>query len=227
MAQDLTMKRKAKYDREPYDLSLLAKDNIDRLTLERVPSKSKVLELGAATGYMTQYMAQKLDCSVTAVDLDAAALEYAKIFSEQTIVGDLDDSSTWRKIRAAGPYEVILASNVVEHLSDTNFQLKQAREALSRQGRLIIVVPNIAWWRSRWKLLRGIWNYEEYGLWDETHLRFFTVPSLRLTLKRNGFHVIDEAYDPAGGAKWFTPLLKQFPNAYAYQVVMVAEKVSL
>ncbi len=220
------MQRKAKYDREPYDLSTLEVDNIDRLTLERVPSKSRILELGCATGYMTQYMAEKLNCAVTVVDQDAQALQFAQAFAERTVAGDLNKPKTWREIQSKGLFEVVLASNVVEHLSDTSFQLKQINMSLTERGRCIIVVPNIAWWRSRWRLLHGFWRYEQYGLFDETHLRFFSLPSLRQSLENSGFHVLDEAYDPAGGAKWFTPLLKKFPNAYAYQVVMVAEKIS-
>jgi len=79
------MQRKAKYDREPYDLSTLGVDNIDRLTLERVPSKSRILELGCATGYMTQYMAERLKCAVTVVDQDAKALQFAQAFAERTV----------------------------------------------------------------------------------------------------------------------------------------------
>lgn len=221
------MKRKTKYDREPYDLSTLAEDHIDRLTLERVPSRSQVLELGCATGYMTQYMSQTLECSVTAADNDETALKYAGVFAKRTVLGDLNKAKTWREIQSTGLFEVVLASNVIEHLADTKFQFEQIHQSLNQHGKCIIVVPNIAWWRSRWRLLRGSWEYEEYGLFDETHLRFFSVLSLRKALQDSGFHVIDEAYDPAGGAKWFTPLLKQFPNAYAYQVVMVAEKISL
>lgn len=215
---------RTKYDREFYTLESLAADNIDRLTLERVPANSRVLELGCSTGYMSEYLIRSRNCSVTAIEFDATAAKIARTTGANVFVGDLNTESSWEKAKKLTKYDVVLASNIIEHLADTSFQLKQSRAALKKSGVLIIVVPNIAWWRSRWRLLRGIWKYEKYGLFDETHLRFFSLPSLRTALNDAGFVVTDEAYDPAGGAKWLTPFLKLFPNAYAYQVVMVARK---
>lgn len=220
---DMSSKR-SKYDRGAYNLSELAPDNIDRLTLERVPRNSKVLELGCATGYMSQYLIQQLNCKVTAIEFDAAAAKLARESGAKILVGDLNLPATWDRAQKDGPFDVVLASNIIEHLADTNFQLRSIHQALRKSGTVMIVVPNIAWWRSRWRLLQGIWKYEDFGLFDETHLKFFSLPSLRADLEKAGFTVEDEAYDPAGGAKWFTPLLKFFPNAYAYQVVMVARR---
>lgn len=221
------MQRKAKYDRESYNLAGLPVDHIDRLTLERIPRGKHVLELGCATGYMTEYMSQTLGCSVVGVDMDSEATVHAAKFADTLIEGDLNKKQTWNKIHAEGLFDVVLASNVIEHLVDTQLQLQHIRQALSHSGKFVMVVPNICWWRSRLRLLQGKWAYEQYGLFDETHLRFFSLPSLRQELSKAGFHIRDEAYDPAGGAKWLTPLLRQFPNAYAYQVVVVAEKINV
>lgn len=215
-----------KYDREVYDIHSLPLDHIDRLTLERMHPNERVLELGCATGYMTQYLTHVLHSNVVAVDISTTATRIARRFTPTVVAGDLNTQAVWKKISTFGQFDTVLASNVIEHLSDTNYQLSQIYRVLRRQGRLIIVVPNICWWRSRLWLLRGRWKYEEYGLFDKTHLRFFSLTSLREELHNAGFQVMDEAYDPAGGAKWLTPVLKKFPNAYAYQVVMVAQKGS-
>lgn len=217
------MSRRFKYDRPPYDLSTLAADNIDRLTLERIPRGSRVLELGCATGYQTQYLQEQLGCQVVAVDLSPEALNFAAKFAQKTLAGNLDDETFWKKIAAQGSFDVVLASNVVEHLANTTMVLESIRRVLKPSGQLVVSIPNIAWWRSRVRLLQGIWKYESYGLFDETHARFFSLPSFRSALEAAGLKVTDEAYDPAGGAKWLTPLLKRFPNAYAYQAVFVTK----
>jgi SAM-dependent methyltransferase len=208
--------KRFKYDHAKYDLAKLPPDSIDRLTLERMLPNEQVLELGCATGYMTNYLTHELHCQVVGVDISAKV--------HATIAGDLNHADTWKKIKSHGRFDTVLASNVIEHLTDTMYQLKQIRSVLKPGGRLVIVVPNICWWRSRWKLLRGSWGYDQYGLWDETHVRWFSLPSIRKNLVEAGFVIEDEAYDPAGGAKWFTPLLRLFPNAYAYQVVMIARR---
>lgn len=215
--------RRSKYDRPSYDLTSLPADHIDRLTLERVTANSTVLELGCATGYMSEYMINKLGCQVTALEVDAAAARYARQVGAMVHVGDINQQATWQKLRGRR-FQTILAANVIEHLVNPDWQLQQIVKHLQPDGKFIIVVPNIAWWRSRWRLLLGKWQYEEYGLFDRTHLQFFSLFSLRRQLTQAGLQIIDEAYDPAGGAKWLTPLLKLFPNAYAYQMVVVCEK---
>lgn len=211
-----TNQRRFKYDRGKYDLSKLPVDNIDRLTLERMLPNEKVLELGCATGYMSQYLTHTLHCQVVGVDMSPRV--------KAAITGDLNQGSTWKMIRSHGKFDTVLASNVIEHLADTKFQFKQIKSVLKPGGRLVVAVPNICWWKSRWKLLRGRWEYEQYGLWDETHVRFFSLTSIRKYMIEAGFVIEDEAYDPAGGAKWLTPLLRLFPNAYAYQVILVCKK---
>ena len=57
-------------------------------------------------------------------------------------------------------------------------------------------VPNIAHWTARRALLRGRFDYADYGLFDRTHLRFFTRASARELATRGGFAVQRER--PAG-----------------------------
>jgi 2-polyprenyl-3-methyl-5-hydroxy-6-metoxy-1,4-benzoquinol methylase len=219
------MARRFKYDLPKFEYDSLALDNIDRLTMDLLPEKKKVLELGCATGYHTQFLKEEKGCTVVGVDLSPVAIKHARKFAKKAFAGDLDQDAVWKKIAAAGPYDVCLASNVLEHLLDPWTVLKRINSVLKPNGQLVAVVPNIGWWRARWKLLQGEWNYEEYGMWDKTHTKFFTLPSFRQALNDASFTVRQEAYDPAGGAKWFTPILRRFfPNAYAYQAAFSASK---
>src|SRR3989344_2277448 len=88
----------------------LAPDNIDRLSTAMIPDKSKVLELGAATGFMGDWLKTAKRCQVIGVDINSE--------TKPDITGDLDDPSTWRKIEAKGKYGVVLASAVLEQVKD-------------------------------------------------------------------------------------------------------------
>ena len=90
----MAVQRRFKYDRSKYDLDALSKDNIDRLTLERMLRNEKVLELGCATGYMSAYLEHKLHCQVVGVDVSPEV--------KATITGDLNLSKTWDVIRSHG-----------------------------------------------------------------------------------------------------------------------------
>lgn len=216
----------SKYDRKKFDYDALEPDNIDRLTMDLIPPRSRVLELGCSTGFHSRYLEKKKRCTVVGVDSDPTVLSKAEKNMSSILIASLDDEKTWKKIQRLGPFDVVLASNVIEHLIDPWKTLDCIQELLQPGGLAVIAVPNIAFWRARLRLLRGVWKYEDYGIFDRTHIKFFTVDSFRQALIDAKLIPTEEGYDPAGGAKWFTPLLKFFPNAYAHQVVIRAVKKS-
>jgi hypothetical protein len=63
-------------------------------------------------------------------------------------------------------------------------------------GTAIVSLPNIAHWTARRALLRGRFDYADFGLFDRTHLRFFTRASATELATRAGFAVREER--PAG-----------------------------
>lgn len=219
------IRKYGKYDWDNFDFDALAKDHIDRLTLDMIHPSAKVLELGCATGYHSRYLKEEKNCTVIGVDAEKAVSAKAKPHLQHLIIADLNQNETWKKISQYGPYDVVLASNLIEHLIDPWSALSKMRVVLKPSGYAVVVVPNIAFWRSRLKLLRGIWQYEEYGTFDKTHIKFFTLFSFRQALIDARLQPVEEGFDPAGGAKWFTPLLKFFPNAYANQIAIKAVKM--
>jgi glycosyltransferase involved in cell wall biosynthesis len=52
-------------------------------------------------------------------------------------------------------------------------------------------MPNAEHWTFVERLLRGTWDYEEHGLFDSTHLRWFTAETVRRTLRRAGLVPVD------------------------------------
>jgi hypothetical protein len=52
------------------------------------------------------------------------------------------------------------------------------------------VLPNVAFYKTRLRLLRGKWEYADEGILDRTHLRFFTKQTAELLLKEAGFRVV-------------------------------------
>lgn len=220
------MKKNIKYTWDHYDVDKLASDSIDALSLSMIPSNSYVLELGCATGFHTKYLKSKKKCTVIGNEIDKLASKEARKYAKKVIVGSLNTNEVWKKIKELGPYDVVFASSIIEHLDNPWDILRKIHTVLKPKGKLILTVPNIAFWRARLRLFLGIWEYEEYGIFDKTHTKFFTVFSMRKALKDAGFTVLDEKYDPAGGAKWFTPILRFFPNAYAHQIAFLASKMS-
>jgi hypothetical protein len=76
------------------------------------------------------------------------------------------------------------------------------------------------------KLLKGEFEYEEYGLLDKTHLRFFTPKTFQDLVKSSGYTIQQYAIDSVGGGRpRISKFLSQFfPNVFAFQMLIVASK---
>jgi SAM-dependent methyltransferase len=85
--------------------------------------------------------------------------------------------------------DIIICADVLEHLRDPWTVLAWLRTLPAPGGRAVISVPNIAHWTARRALLRGRFDYTDFGLLDRTHLRFFTRATAAELARRAGFAV--------------------------------------
>ena len=72
------------------------------------------------------------------------------------------------------PFDVMIFGDVLEHLKNPLAVLRQLATSLKEDGAIIISLPNIANIYVRLSLLVGRFDYQERGILDRTHLRFFT-----------------------------------------------------
>ncbi len=146
-----------------------------------------VLEVGCAGGYMSRQLAARGN-RVTGIDVDAEALEEARIHCEEAFLADLD-TQPLADLLQGEQYDVVVFGDVLEHLRDPLKVLRDARSFLSVGGFVVISIPNIAHGSIRLSLLRGAFDYAPLGLLDETHLRFFTLRSVRELCLRAGYDI--------------------------------------
>jgi 2-polyprenyl-3-methyl-5-hydroxy-6-metoxy-1,4-benzoquinol methylase len=160
-----------------YEFSIDASsDNTHANVIRMVGSSHRVLELGPATGYMTE-MLRANDCSVVGIEIDPDMARQAAQFCERVIVGDLDELDFQSEL-GEERFDVIVAADVLEHLKDPLGVLRRLRSLLSPEGFFVVSLPNIAHAGVRLALLQGRFEYRDLGLLDRTHLRFFTHESI-------------------------------------------------
>ena len=148
------------------------------------PNKS-VLEVGPATGYITEVLQQR-GCRVTTIEKDTAAAEVAARFCERMIVGDVEEidfAETFPDER----FDVVVFGEVLEHLVNPHRALIETAKVLSPGGYVVASVPNVAHASVRLALLGGAFPYTEVGLLDHTHLRFLTRKTLTNLFKQAGY----------------------------------------
>ena len=64
--------------------------------------------------------------------------------------------------------------------------LRRHAAMLSDAGTMLICVPNVEHWSFAARLLQGTWDYEPTGLFDFTHLRWFSLETMRRRLGEIG-----------------------------------------
>jgi methionine biosynthesis protein MetW len=199
-----------------------------RLVLDAVPAGARVLDVGCATGYLAAELTGR-GCRVVGVEADPDAAEQARAHCERVVVGDVEDAATRNELAALAPFDAILCGDVLEHLREPGSAL---RELAALGGGVVLSVPNVAHWTGRRAVLRGRFPYAEHGLFDRTHLRFFTRASARALAEGAGLRVVEERFAPAPlPLQARLPALRAFeraavrarPELFALQVILVCE----
>ena len=212
----------------------LSPDSSHGMVLDWVPPGKTVLEFGPGPGTMTRHLNRRAGM-VVCVEADPEFARQSRNFADELIQGDIEDPQTWSRLQSLGKrYDVVIFSDVLEHLKDPWTTLKRTRELLTDDGKIVASIPNVAHWSVRWDLLRGKFLYQDEGLLDRTHLRFFTVSTIRDLFESTGYSVRKQAYTHRNDfilliriflgilPPFETWLRHRFPNFFGYQVIVEA-----
>jgi SAM-dependent methyltransferase len=105
--------------------------------LREIPQGSRVLELGYGDGLITDALA-RIDCRLTVVEGAGSLINLAR--NRQPNIECVH--SLFEDFFPSEPFDVIVASHVLEHVDDPQATLRRAAEWLHEEGKAIIVVPN-------------------------------------------------------------------------------------
>ena len=112
-------------------------------------------------------------------------------------------------------FDVIVCNDVLEHLENPFEVLKHLKHNLSEDGILISSIPNIRYFKVLKKVLfNRDWDYEEHGVMDFTHLRFFTQKSIRKMYENLGYKILKhEGINKSKSLRlWLMKLIPGFQN---------------
>ena len=166
-----------------------AENNGHAFALQLIGFNKSVLEVGCASGYFTKVMVER-GCDVVGIEVDPNAAAIAEKWAQRVVVGDIDDGEVWDELKDES-FDVVVLADVLEHLRDPLASLKQAVRKLKPAGFIVTSLPNIAHGDVRIALMQGTFRYGDFGLLDRTHLRFFTLESVRELLSQAGLVVVD------------------------------------
>lgn len=86
-------------------------------------------------------------------------------------------------------FDYIIFGDVLEHLREPEIVLKRMSYHLTATGSFICSIPNIMHISVIYPLLRGEFQYQDAGILDRTHLRFFTLESIYKMFDKLDFRI--------------------------------------
>ncbi|MDB9411859.1 methyltransferase domain-containing protein [Microcystis aeruginosa] len=161
-----------------------------------ISENTRVIDFGCATGYLA-YLLKRKGCVVTGVEINEQAASIAEEYCERVIVCDLDITRLL-DILPKQTFDVAVFGDVLEHLRDPWRILQETKELLLPQGYVVASIPNIAHGAIRLSLLQGKFDYQELGILDNTHLRFFTRKTVEELFEKSGYlsEIVDRTHLP-------------------------------
>ncbi|MBY0118886.1 bifunctional 2-polyprenyl-6-hydroxyphenol methylase/3-demethylubiquinol 3-O-methyltransferase UbiG [Paenibacillus xylanexedens] len=175
-----------------YDFELdLNSNNSLALIAKEIEAHTTVLEFGPATGRLTRYLKEKLHCDVYIVEIDQEAAIRALQYAKEGIVGDIENLD-WLGEFSDIKFDYIIFADVLEHLYNPQRVLESAASLLKEDGSVCISIPNIAHNSVIIEMLQNKFEYRPIGILDDTHIRFFTYPTLINMIESSGYVTVKE-----------------------------------
>jgi SAM-dependent methyltransferase len=99
------------------------------------------------------------------------------------------DASEWEPPVERGYFDALVFADVLEHFRDPRAVLERYLPWLKPAGAIVFSIPNVRFWGVVKHLVEGHWTYQDEGILDRGHLRFFTWKEIERLLSSCGLEV--------------------------------------
>ena len=156
----------------PNDPSYYGRVNLDLLQL--IPADaSAVLEVGCGAGALgAAWKREHPQTRYYGIEAMPQPAERARQVLDRVFCADVE--GTVDGLEDLPPLNCLIYGDVLEHLRDPWSCLQRHSRWLKGGGTVLACIPNVQHWSTLLLLLQGEWPLMEEGLFDRTHLRWFT-----------------------------------------------------
>lgn len=156
---------------------------------------ARVLDVGCSNGALGRSL--KAACpqrEVWGIEFDAGFAAQARLRLDHVIQADLN-CFDWAAGLGPARFDCIVFADVLEHLAWPADCLAQALRHLAANGHVVVSLPNV----RHVSVLKSIFfdgsfPRRDRGIFDRTHLRWFTIKDAHALLHDCGLAVVDTSY---------------------------------
>jgi trans-aconitate methyltransferase len=172
---------------------------------------SRLIEVGCSSGAMArEFKKISPTCHYLGIEIDPAYAKLAQRYCDQSLVLDIEtaDDTFWS---TNADRDCWIFGDILEHLRDPWNVLRQVRSVMPPHACIAACIPNVQHWSMQAQLSVGNFRYQDSGLLDKTHLRFFSRQTILEMFNDAGFTVtacIPRIFEEPGRDE-FLPLIEQ------------------
>lgn len=160
--------------------------------LKLIPRDVKVIvEVGCSSGALArEYKKINSDCRYIGVECDSEFAKLAERYCDSVIVLNIENADdNFLRDTLAG--DCWIFGDALEHLRDPWALLSSIRKIIPASGSIVACIPNAQHWSVQARLCSGNFRYENSGLLDRTHLRWFTRQTIFEMFANAGFKIVE------------------------------------
>jgi 2-polyprenyl-3-methyl-5-hydroxy-6-metoxy-1,4-benzoquinol methylase len=148
----------------------------------------RIIDIGCGNGAFASLVMQKNNAEVWGIELMEEEAKVAQTVLHKVFVGNCEKHI---ENLPENYFDVIYFNDVLEHLVDPYSVLEILKSKLAPDGVVISSIPNVRFFRTFSRVVFSKdWRYDEYGIMDKTHLRFFTGKSIKRMYEELGYQVL-------------------------------------
>jgi SAM-dependent methyltransferase len=160
---------------------------VDRLGI----TPTCLLEIGCGSGATGRLVKERFpDCKVIGVEANASAAALARSHLDVVFACTFEDLDPTSADFPAGKVDAVILCDVLEHMVNPWATLEKLRQVVAPGARILASIPNVRNLIHLDQVLRGQWQYQDQGILDVTHLRFFCLKDMQRMFTETGFRVL-------------------------------------